>query len=146
MDNPLDGCQYVYLDMGTNIGVQIRFLISTVSGFGEIALNYFRKLFEPQHYEEAKILPVFEKYFGPFNQRDKSQVGDNNKDNSRAGSVTKQCCFRFVQLAGNQILHTLKDFRICQMHTTNVDSEPLFTQKLELMSETQRLRLKSNFI
>lgn len=55
-DNPLDGCQYVYLDMGTNIGVQIR------------------KLFEPQHYEEAKILPVFEKYFGPFNQRDKSQV------------------------------------------------------------------------
>ena len=82
-DNPLDGCQYVYLDMGTNIGVQIRFLISTVSGFGEIALNYFRKLFEPQHYEEAKILPVFEKYFGPFNQRDKSQVGDNNKDNSK---------------------------------------------------------------
>ena len=22
--NPLDGCRYVYLDMGTNVGVQIR--------------------------------------------------------------------------------------------------------------------------
>jgi hypothetical protein len=41
-----DGCQHVYLDVGTNIGVQIR------------------KLFEPQHYPNAKILPIFDQAFG----------------------------------------------------------------------------------
>jgi len=44
--NPLDGCVHVYLDMGSNIGVQIR------------------KLYEPSKYKGATILPLFEKYFG----------------------------------------------------------------------------------
>lgn len=40
-------CEHVYLDMGTNIGVQIR------------------KLYEPEKYPGALALPVFDKYFGP---------------------------------------------------------------------------------
>ena len=41
----LDGCQYVYIDLGTNIGIQIR------------------KLYEPQLYPHAPVLPLFEKIF-----------------------------------------------------------------------------------
>jgi len=43
--NFFDGCHHVYLDVGTNIGIQIR------------------KLFEPTKYESALIHPVFEEYF-----------------------------------------------------------------------------------
>jgi len=45
--NILDGCRHVYLDMGTNIGIQIR------------------KLYEPQLFPDASMLPIFDKYFGP---------------------------------------------------------------------------------
>jgi len=44
--NELDGCLNVYLDMGSNIGVQVR------------------KLFQPRLYPKAPILAVFNKYFG----------------------------------------------------------------------------------
>jgi hypothetical protein len=40
-------CENVYLDAGTNIGVQIR------------------KVFEPQYYPDAPVLPIFEEFFGP---------------------------------------------------------------------------------
>jgi hypothetical protein len=40
-----DGCQYVYLDVGTNVGVQIR------------------KLYEPELYPGAKILSFFDELF-----------------------------------------------------------------------------------
>ena len=40
-------CKYVYLDIGSNIGVQVR------------------KLFEPSRYPGAAILPLFDHYFGP---------------------------------------------------------------------------------
>lgn len=40
------GCKLVYLDIGSNVGVQVR------------------KLFEPHKYPEAKILRHFDKYFG----------------------------------------------------------------------------------
>mmetsp|Transcript_43258 Transcript_43258/g.72115 ORF Transcript_43258/g.72115 Transcript_43258/m.72115 type:complete len:346 (+) Transcript_43258:117-1154(+) len=40
-------CEHVYIDMGTNVGVQIR------------------KIHEPQKYPNALALPVFQKYFGP---------------------------------------------------------------------------------
>jgi FkbM family methyltransferase len=43
----------VYLDIGTNIGVQIR------------------KLFEPSRYPEAEVLPIFDKHFG--HMRNKSR-------------------------------------------------------------------------
>lgn len=54
--NPLDGCLHVYLDMGTNTGVQIR------------------KLFEAHKFPAAWVLPIFDKYFGPVEERDSSTV------------------------------------------------------------------------
>ena len=50
-ENILDGCRYVYLDVGTNIGVQIR------------------KLFEPDLYPNATVHQLFNKYFGDINER-----------------------------------------------------------------------------
>jgi len=50
--NPLDGCVYLYLDMGTNIGVQIR------------------KLFEHQKFPDAAINEIFQKYFFSNNNTD----------------------------------------------------------------------------
>jgi hypothetical protein len=46
--NELDGCFHVYLDVGSNVGIQVR------------------KLFEPKLYPDAQVLPVFDKYFGPI--------------------------------------------------------------------------------
>ena len=46
-----DGCWHVYLDVGSNIGVQVR------------------KLFEPERYGGALVLPVFERFFGSAEQR-----------------------------------------------------------------------------
>jgi hypothetical protein len=45
-ENFLDGCQYIYIDLGTNIGIQIR------------------KLYEPFFYPKAFVLPLFQKIFG----------------------------------------------------------------------------------
>ena len=45
-ENILDGCQYVYIDLGTNIGIQIR------------------KLYEPHLYPDALVLPLFRQLFG----------------------------------------------------------------------------------
>ena len=55
-DTFLDGCRFVYLDVGTNIGVQIR------------------KLFEPELYPNAKIHKIFDRYFGDMKQRIRSGV------------------------------------------------------------------------
>ncbi|CAF1043650.1 unnamed protein product [Rotaria sp. Silwood1] len=41
----LDGCRYVYIDLGTNIGIQIR------------------KLYEPHLYPNAHVLPLFKQIF-----------------------------------------------------------------------------------
>ena len=49
--NILDNCYHVYLDVGTNLGIQIR------------------KLFEPEKYPEAKVLPFFESTFGTITER-----------------------------------------------------------------------------
>ena len=45
-ENILDGCQHVYIDLGTNIGVQIR------------------KLYEPHLYPNAPVLSLFKELFG----------------------------------------------------------------------------------
>jgi len=45
-DNPLDGCLHVFIDLGSNRGLQIR------------------KLYEPHTFPLAPILPVYERYFG----------------------------------------------------------------------------------
>ena len=42
----LDGCSHVYVDVGTNIGVQVR------------------KLFEPQPYARAPVQKLFDRYYG----------------------------------------------------------------------------------
>ena len=44
----LDGCRHVYLDVGSNIGVQVR------------------KLYQPELYPGAGILPVFKEAFGKY--------------------------------------------------------------------------------
>ena len=44
--NLLDGCYHVYLDVGSNIGVQVR------------------KLYQPQYYPGAAALNVFKEAFG----------------------------------------------------------------------------------
>lgn len=44
-------CQHLYVDLGTNTGMQIR------------------KLFEPHKYPDAPIHESYNKYFGPFTQR-----------------------------------------------------------------------------
>jgi len=46
-ENILDGCHHVYLDMGTNIGIQIR------------------KVYQPELFPKSGMLPIFDKYFGP---------------------------------------------------------------------------------
>ena len=43
--NPLDGCYHVYLDVGTNVGIQIR------------------KLYEPEKYPNASIHKFFDEHF-----------------------------------------------------------------------------------
>ena len=50
----LDGCFHVYLDVGSNVGVQVR------------------KLFEPSFYPGAPFVNVFDKEFGPVEARRKS--------------------------------------------------------------------------
>mmetsp|Transcript_11976 Transcript_11976/g.24799 ORF Transcript_11976/g.24799 Transcript_11976/m.24799 type:complete len:306 (-) Transcript_11976:96-1013(-) len=47
----LEACSKIYLDMGSNKGVQVR------------------KLFEPEHYPGAKVLPIFDRFFGPPAER-----------------------------------------------------------------------------
>jgi hypothetical protein len=44
--NELDGCYHIYLDVGSNIGIQVR------------------KLFEPKLYPQSNIQPVFDQYYG----------------------------------------------------------------------------------
>ena len=51
LDTWFDTCRHVYLDFGTNIGVQIR------------------KVYEPEKYPQAPSLPLFDKWFGSAEQR-----------------------------------------------------------------------------
>jgi len=55
-NNPLDGCLHVYLDLGTNRGVQIR------------------KLYEPSLFPLAPIHATFNKYFGDAEYRDPADI------------------------------------------------------------------------
>ena len=48
-------CRFVYFDLGTNRGVQIR------------------KLYEPWFYPDAKILPYYDKFFGNVTKRYRRQ-------------------------------------------------------------------------
>ena len=57
LQNFLDGCHHVYLDVGSNIGVQIR------------------KLFEPERYPDAPIHSFFNQNFGTIDKRKGSYSG-----------------------------------------------------------------------
>ena len=57
----LDGCYHVYLDVGSNIGIQVR------------------KLFEPERYPKAKILSIYDKVFGKIDHRRR----ENHKNGKR---------------------------------------------------------------
>lgn len=50
----VSSCKSIYLDLGSNIGVQIR------------------KFYEPQRYPGATVIPMFDKYFGYEEQRRKT--------------------------------------------------------------------------
>ena len=45
-ENPLDGCLHVFIDLGSNRGLQIR------------------KLYEPDTFPLAPVLPLYERFFG----------------------------------------------------------------------------------
>ena len=71
--NPLDGCVYLYLDMGTNIGVQIR--CPPLPGRCRrvvVIVDCFRKLFEPEKFPRAPVKDVFKKYF--FNSNNSRDI------------------------------------------------------------------------
>ena len=56
--NPLDNCYHVYLDVGTNVGIQIR------------------KLFEPSKYPGASVHSIFDLNFGTFENRQREGKKD----------------------------------------------------------------------
>ena len=55
-ENPLDGCLHVFLDLGSNRGLQIR------------------KLYESSTFPHAPILPIYERYFGPAEERNLQEI------------------------------------------------------------------------
>ena len=57
-NNFLDGCHHVYLDVGSNIGVQVQ------------------KLYEPKKYPEAPIHSIFNESFGNLDERRKYYPGN----------------------------------------------------------------------
>ena len=60
-ESMLDGCYHVYLDVDSNIGIQVR------------------KLFEPERYPKAKILSIYDETFGNIDHRKK----ENHKKGKR---------------------------------------------------------------
>ena len=57
----LDGCYHIYLDVGYNIGIQVR------------------KLFEPERYTEGKVLPFFNNVFGNIDYRRKENHANGKR-------------------------------------------------------------------
>ena len=62
--NLLDDCYHVYLDMGTNTGVQVVCLQLTDLKVYQY-FEQIRKLYQPHLFPQAKVLPVFDRFFGP---------------------------------------------------------------------------------
>ena len=54
--NPLDDCRHVYLDMGTNVGNQIR------------------KIFEPNKFPGSPVFSIFNQYFGSPDMRNLNEI------------------------------------------------------------------------
>ena len=82
----LDGCYHVYLDIGSNLGIQVR------------------KLFEPSKYPEAKMNPVFDAIFGTEKVRTQNKHGDDHylcvvgfEPNSQLSNYLKQVETSYTQ-------------------------------------------------
>ena len=73
-----NGCHHVYIDLGTNLGVQIR------------------KLYEPHLFPGALALANFDRYFGPGNRSDVCAFGFES--NPRHASVLTTLVERYVSL------------------------------------------------
>ena len=56
VENPLDGCLHVFLDLGSNRGVQIR------------------KLYEPHVFPLAPVLPLYQRFFGKYQDRNLQEI------------------------------------------------------------------------
>ena len=54
--NPLDGCLHVFIDLGSNRGLQIR------------------KLYEPHTFPLAPIQPLYERFFGKPDERNLQEI------------------------------------------------------------------------
>ena len=55
-ENPLDGCLHVFIDLGSNRGLQIR------------------KLYEPNTFPLAPVLPLYQKFFGRPEDRNLQEI------------------------------------------------------------------------
>ena len=55
-ENPLDGCLHVFLDLGSNRGVQIR------------------KLYEPHVFPLAPVQPLYQRFFGRPEERNLQEI------------------------------------------------------------------------
>ena len=55
-ENPLDDCLHVFIDLGSNRGLQIR------------------KLYEPATFPLAPVLPLYQKYFGKPEDRNLQEI------------------------------------------------------------------------
>ena len=76
----LDECQRVYLDVGSNVGIQIR------------------KLFEPELYPNATVLSIFDSRFGPADERKRDRglcaVGFEPNQRNEARLLELQAAYR----------------------------------------------------
>jgi len=98
-----DGCWHVYLDVGSNIGVQVR------------------KLFEPQLYPNATFLNVFSTRFN---------LRIQPMPIAPASSSFPQRSYRtFAPLDGNQIRVTQRVCWHCRRHTIAKDGKRSSSQK-----------------
>ena len=110
--NFLDDCYHVYLDMGTNTGIQVVCMCMM------FRFNFFliqiRKLYQPHLFPEAQVLPVFDKFFGPPSERFAGNFYFFLFNFLELGR-------RFVQLAGNQTGSTLEPLTDSKKASTSVD-------------------------
>ena len=61
--NPLDGCLHVFIDLGSNRGIQIR------------------KLYEPHAFPLAPVQPLYQRFFGKPEVRNLQEICSVNIDN-----------------------------------------------------------------
>ena len=86
--NELDGCYHVYLDLGSNIGNQVR------------------KVYEPHLFINASILPTFDKYFGNANSRQNLVCAIGFEPNPHHTTVLKSLQYAYENCGWKTTFHT----------------------------------------